>query len=141
MVRSMKTSGYYKEITNEAIKYVVNRLEEWAEWFSRGNWHGLGYSAKTIIYHLMTEGAIIHSTSNVLPVHEAAEEIEALICEMQKEHDDLAYVVRIHYLAEGSQRQKSQLFNIHRDHLSERLHSAHYWLAGRLAKNTKKLRY
>ena len=40
----MSESGqnyYHKQ--NEYMKYLEQRLSQWAEWFSHGNWYGIGY--------------------------------------------------------------------------------------------------
>jgi hypothetical protein len=123
-----------KEKIYDSTRFVENRLNEWAEWVSHGNWYGIGYSACSIVYRLMTEGIIIKSTApQIHPNNEEAEEMEALICELWKQNNDLANAIRIHYLYSGSIRHKAKKFLIHRNHLAYQLDLAHQWLAGRLS--------
>ena len=44
------------------VKYVEERLQQWAEWYSSGNWYGLGYPSCSIEYRLMTEGILVKAT-------------------------------------------------------------------------------
>lgn len=123
------------ERIDEIMLVVESRLNEWAEWASHGNWFGVGYSACSIIYRLMTEGAIlIKSTApQLLPNNEEAEQMEALICELWNQNKDLAEALRINYLIQGSLRYKAKKFSINRDRLTYNLDLARQWLAGRLS--------
>ncbi|EFL91398.1 hypothetical protein REG_1696 [Candidatus Regiella insecticola LSR1] len=63
--------------TNNFTRYLENRLYQWAEWYSRGNFSGLGYPSCSIEYRIMTEGNVFRLPgSKPLPIHAAAEEIE-----------------------------------------------------------------
>lgn len=43
---------------HEFESYVDFRLQQWAEWFSRGNCYGIGYPSSSIEYRLMKEGVM-----------------------------------------------------------------------------------
>jgi hypothetical protein len=123
-----------KERVGETMQKVEDRLIEWAEWASHGNWFGVGYSQCSVVYRLMTTGMLIKSTAPYIePNNEEAEEMEALICELQNQNNDLANALRIHYLMSGSLRYKAKKFSISRDRLTYHLDMARQWLAGRLS--------
>jgi hypothetical protein len=118
----------------EIMQIVEDRLNEWAEWASHGNWFGIGYSPCSILYRLMTEGILIKSTAPLIhPTNEEAEEMEALIRDLWNQNKDLADALRIHYLFQGSLRYKANKFSINRDRLTYHLDMARQWLAGRLS--------
>ena len=64
---------------DDMLEYVKQRLEKWAEWFSKGNWCGLGYPPCSLEYRLMMEGIIVRSTApRLLGYNEETEEMEML---------------------------------------------------------------
>ena len=129
----MKNLGGQKMRLKESMLYVENRLEEWAEWFSGGNWYGLGFSNCSIVHRLMTEGVIVKAERAVnISSNKSAEEMENLIQEMWKQNEDLANALRINYLTKGSIRFKAIKFSCDRRELASFLNMARYWLAGRL---------
>ena len=120
---------------DDFMNYVQQRLEHWAQWFTRGNYYGLGYKLiKLIEYVLMTVGIIVKSTlPKPLPCDEEAEEIEALIKTMCKQNEYLANTLRHYYLTNGSLREKAARLNISHVHFKYCVDMAHQWLAGRLS--------
>lgn len=119
--------------SNELMKYLEERLYQWAEWYSRGNFCGLGYPPYSLEYRIMREGTLVRSTgSRPLPTNEAAEEIEALVVEMKNYNSDMALALRIHYFNRGSLRTKSKKLNISHMQYKRYVEMAHQWLTGRL---------
>lgn len=119
--------------SDELMKYLEERLYQWAEWYSRGNLYGLGYPPHSLEYRIMREGTLVRSTGPVpLPTNEAAEEIEALVVEMLKYNRNMALALRIHYFNRGSLRTKSKKLNISYTQFRQYVESAHHWLLGRL---------
>ena len=115
------------------MEYIETRLQQWAEWYVRGNNIGLGYPSRSIEHRLMIEGVVIASTApRDVPYHADAEEIEALVCELAAYNEDLAAVLRIHYLMIGSIRQKSKVISLSREKFSHYIDLARMWLSGRL---------
>lgn len=121
------------------IKYVESRLLEWAEWHSKENYGGLGFSSVSLEYRLMMEGTIIKTNGpRALPSNIDAEEIEIYWTEMYKQNEVIAIAIRNYYLMDGTLRTKSQLMNISHNQFRHYVQMAHQWMAGRL---TKKLKY
>lgn len=121
------------------IKYVEQRLDDWAAWFSSGNSYGLGYPRRTIEHVLMTEGIVSKTTKpQPLPCNEEAEEIEALVVEMEKQNNKMAYILRHHYFEPGALRAKAHSYSKQHAEVSYRkfkeyVDMAKQWLAGRLS--------
>jgi hypothetical protein len=120
-------------------KYLDERLNEWAEWYSHGNWHGLGFSPCTVEYRLMTEGVVIKGTA---PKHSAsnedAEEIESWVKEMSEQNFKMALALRYHYFTEGGFRMKAKKVLVSHTQFKKYVDMAHQWLAGRLSAANKK---
>jgi len=116
------------------MHYLEERLNQWADWYSRGNSYGLGYPPCTTEYRLMTEG-IVHRSDGFkkLPVNEAAEEIEALVKEMAHYNQVMALALRYQYFSEGSLHTKAAKLKISRPYFKHYVDMAHQWLAGRLS--------
>ncbi|MDR3490993.1 MAG: antiterminator Q family protein [Gammaproteobacteria bacterium] len=125
---------------NEEIKkYLEERLYEWAEWYSHGNWYGVGYSPCTIEYRLMTEGVLIKSTApKQSECNENAEEIEEWVNEMAQQNDKMALALRYHYFTHGGFRMKAKKVLISHMQFKKYVDMAHQWLAGRLSAVTRK---
>lgn len=120
------------------IAYVERRLEQWADWFSRGNFYGLGYPACSIEYRLMKEGNISKSNGpKPLQINESAEEIEKLVKEMSEQNSDMALALRCHYFTRGGWRTKSEKVKISHMQFKYFVAMAHQWLAGRLSEKIK----
>lgn len=92
------------------IQYVEERLNQWADWYSRGNYYGLGYPSCSIEYRLMTEGYVARNNhgQRSIPVNEEAEEVEKLIREMAKQNSNMALALRCHYFTRGGFRTKAK---------------------------------
>lgn len=119
---------------NDILQYIERRLEEWADWYSRGNNYGLGYPSCSILYRLMKEGHIIRSSGpKPLPTNEAAEEIESLIKIMAQQNQTMALALRCQYFTQGSLRQKAKQLNMSHTQFKHYVDMAHQWLAGRLS--------
>lgn len=121
------------------LKYVEERLHQWAEWYSRGNFYGLGYPPYTLEYRLMTEGIVVRTTGiKPLPSNEEAEEIENLIREMSWQNHNMALALRCQYFSSGALRIKAKKLKISHNQFKYYVDLGHQWLAGRLsAKHTK----
>ncbi len=121
-------------MTNQFMEYVESRLHEWAEWFCKGNWYGIGYPTRSTIEKLMREGFSGKAYGpRPLPTHESAEEIEKLIMIMAKQNFDMAYALRLQYLTRGSLRAKSNAFNVSHMTFKYYVGMGKQWLAGRLS--------
>lgn len=117
------------------MRHIEERLYQWADWYSRGNFYGLGYPSCSIEYRIMTEGIVSRSTApRALPTHEAAEEIEALVKEIANYHEIMANALRCHYFVTGSLRTKAAKLKISHSHFKHYVDMAHQWLAGRLSR-------
>jgi len=111
--------------------YVEFRLQEWAEWFSRGNFYGIGYPSSTIEYRLMTEALIFQQKGHKsLHCHHDAEEIESLVCEIRHQNNKMALALRYHYF--NYHDYKSTLL-ISRTQFQNYLGMGRQWIAGRLS--------
>lgn len=131
-------------MNDEFVKYVEERLHQWAEWYSRGNLYGLGYPSCSMEYRLMTEGIVVKSTApKPLPCHEEAEEMEGLVKEMAKQNSHMAIAIRCYYFTYGALRIKAKKLHISHSQFKYYVNMAHQWLAGRMSAvslNSKHLR-
>lgn len=119
--------------SEELMKYVEERLYQWAEWYSRSNFCGLGYPPYSLEYRIMREGTIVRSTGpRPLPCNDAAEEIESLVVEMAQQNFNMAIALRCHYFNRGSLRSKSKKLNVSYTQYRHYVELAHQWLIGRL---------
>lgn len=116
-------------------EYVKQRLYDWADWYSRGNLHGLGYPDRTIEYRLMKEGGVlIKGTGHKSPpTNESAEEIERLVNEMARQNEAMALALRYQYFNHGNLNKKAETLGISRTRFKNYLEMAHQWMAGRLS--------
>lgn len=122
------------------IQYVHERLEQWAEWYSNDNSYGLGYSNRSIEYVLMQEGAYIKSTApKQLPSNIEAEEIEALVIEIDKQNKKMALALRIQYFGRRKSKDRSETLGISATQFRVYVDMARQWLAGRLSSSNKYL--
>ncbi|MEO8964505.1 MAG: hypothetical protein ABI370_07530 [Gammaproteobacteria bacterium] len=121
-------------IEEDFMNYVEKRLDHWAQWYSTGNYYGLGFHSETIEYVLMTVGVLIKSTSiKPTPCDEEAEEIEALIIEMAKHNIKMAMALKIQYLSKRKARDRSAELNVCATKFRIYVDMAKQWLAGRLS--------
>jgi hypothetical protein len=117
------------------IRYLEERLHQWADWYSRGNFYGLGYPSCSMEYRMMTEGVVTRNTRpKPLPSNEAAEEIEKLVKEMTEYNQTMANALRWQYFLPGSLRSKAAKLDISHSHFKRYVDMAHQWLAGRLTR-------
>jgi hypothetical protein len=115
------------------MHYLEERLYQWADWYSRGNFYGLGYPSCSMEYRMMTEGVVArNSRPKPLPSNEAAEEIEKLVKEMTEYNQTMANALRCQYFLPGSLRSKATKLDISHSHFKHYVDMAHQWLAGRL---------
>jgi len=116
------------------IQYIDYRLKEWANWFGRGNFYGIGYPPCSTEYRLMT-GIISERQCGirVMPCNEDAEEIEKLIHEMSKQNNKMAFALRIHYLDGGKWQMHKSEIGIGETKFRVYVHMGRQWLAGRLS--------
>ncbi|GFN46358.1 hypothetical protein [Candidatus Regiella insecticola] len=117
--------------TNNFTRYLEDRLYQWAEWYSRGNFSSLGYSSCSIEYRIMTEGNVFRrSGPNPLPTHAAAEEIENWVNAMAQQNPAMARALRCYYFQRGSLRYKAKKLAISHTQFKYHVDMAHQWLLG-----------
>lgn len=80
--------------------YVEQRLSEWGEWFSRGDYIDIGFPRKNILARMRDEGGqLIRATGQKpFPTNTRAEEIEALLMMLNDDQPISAHVLIITYL-------------------------------------------
>lgn len=121
-------------ISNEFLKYIEQRLEQWADWYSRGNWYGLGYPVCSIEYRIMKEGILSKNTGyRSLPDNKEAEEIEKLVNEMSEYNKIMALAIRCHYFSCGGLRTKAGKIKVSHMQYKSYVDMAHQWIVGRLS--------
>lgn len=120
---------------NEAfLEYVDERLQQWAEWYSRDNLFGLGYPSCSIEYRLMTEGVIVKTTGpKSLPSNEEAEEIELLVNEIAKQNERIALALRCQYFGHRRSRERAKSLGVSYAQFRIYVDLGRQWLAGRLS--------
>lgn len=120
------------------MQYLENRLEQWADWYLRGNFYGLGYPNCALEYRLLREGNIQrHSGPPRLRSNEAAEEIEDLVKQMAEYNLIMANALRCQYFMTGTLRTRAVHLKISHTHFKHYVDMAHQWLAGRLSAKKK----
>ncbi len=126
-------------MNDDLKRYLEERLNEWAEWYSHGNWYGVGFSPCSIEYRLMTEGILVKNTApKVSPTNENAEEIESWVNDMAKQNDRMALALRYNYFTKGGLRFKAQKIQVSHMLFKSYVDMAHQWLAGRLSASYRK---
>ena len=127
----------YEETNKKFAAYIEYRLQEWADWFSKGNFYGIGFSSTTIEYRLMTEGIVTNQPGyKALHCNNEAEEIELLISEMQGHNFKMSLAIRCHYFGKDFMGREAPL-PISRTQLQTYLGMGRQWLAGRLSAKVK----
>jgi len=123
----------------DVSKYIENRLQEWADWFIRGNNHGIGYPPESFI--TMLEKGITAKKKKafklpILPTNESAEEMEKFVVEMSHQSQQMADALRKYYFGrEPTIHLKAKSFGISAPQFKILLRMARQWLAGRLSAN------
>lgn len=121
-------------LTSSFAQYLENCLEEWADWYLRGNFYGLGYPKCTLEYRASRED---HTQpmggSKPLPVNQAAEEIEELVKQMAEYNFNMAEALRCQYFRVGTLRTRAAYLRMSHSHFKYYVDMAHQWLAGRLS--------
>ena len=116
------------------LKYVENRLLEWADWIKKGNGFGLGFPSKTPEQKLRESGGVwvkVIGRKSFIP-HPGAEEIERFLAELAEIKRFLALIVRTHYLDLGTIVQKTKRLRVSYSQYRFQLENAKHWLLGRL---------
>ena len=120
-------------------KYLEDRLEQWADWYLRGNFYGIGYPSCALEYRLLREGHIQRNPGpRPLPSNEAAEEIEDLVIQMAEYNLIMAEALRCQYFLEGTLRTRAAYLKMSHTHFKHCVDMAHQWLAGRLSSEKHK---
>jgi hypothetical protein len=116
----------------QMLLYVERRLDEWANWYSRGNGYGLGYPPCSVEYRLMHEGIVRTSPpgQRPIPVHASAEEIEHLVQMLSRQRPPLADALRDYYFRGGSLREHARASGTSHTKLQRHVQQARHWLAG-----------
>lgn len=119
---------------DKMMQYIDYRLKEWANWFGRGNFYGIGYPPYSTEYKLMM-GIISEKQHGVrvMPCNEDAEEMEKLIYEMSKQNNKMAIALRIHYLDRDKLQMQKREIGIGETKFRVYIQMARQWLAGRLS--------
>lgn len=118
--------------------YLEIRLEQWASWYLRGNFYGLGYSHCALEYRLLWEGNIQRNNGpRPLASNKAAEEIEELVKQMAEYNSTMAKALRCQYFVSGTLRTRSARLQMSHSHFKHCVDMAHQWLAGRLSAQHK----
>jgi len=120
-------------MNDRGLEAVQERLEEWAEWYSRGQVYGLGYPSCSLAYRIMASVQTNRQGGQLLLSNSAAEEIESWVCEMTQHNALMALALRAHYFYSGSLRAKAGLLKISHTQFKFYLGMAEQWLAGRLS--------
>ncbi len=118
---------------SDFLNYVDQRLEEWANWYAKGNWYGLGYPTCTQEYKIMKADLIPSTVQNTLPSNESAEQIEALVVELEGQGRKLASALRLQYFGRGSIVKRAQKLGVSYPQFRVYVGMARQWLAGRLS--------
>lgn len=122
------------------MRYIDERLNQWAAWYRQRVRLGIGYPPCSIEYRMMTEGCIPRSEYlgiKPMPTNELAEEMESFIVEMSKQHKTAAQALRKHYYEQGNAHQKSQTMHISESQFEKLVLFARAWLLGRLTSTPK----
>jgi hypothetical protein len=129
----MSTAFKYFEQT-DTLAYVECRLEEWADWYSRGCDSGLGYPRQSTIAGLLDNQGVLTKAQGrkPLPTHERAEEIEAFVTELAVQNIRIAKALCQYYLGKGNMPQKAHVLGISYVCFKTEVDKAKQWLAGRL---------
>ncbi len=126
------------EINKKFTAYIEYRLQEWANWFDKGNFYGIGFSTSTIEYRLMTEGIVSNQPGyKTLHCNDEAEEIENLISEMHKQNFKMSLALRHHYFGYNKSHDRRSALPFSRTQLQTYLGMGRQWLAGRLSAKVK----
>ncbi len=121
-------------LNEDFILYIKERCYQWADWYIRGNYYGLGFPSCSLEYRLLKEGFMRRMRSlPILQTNEGAEEIEKLVAKMSEQNYQMALVLRCHYFASGSLRRQAKYLQISHTKFKYLLDMAHQWLAGRLS--------
>ena len=115
--------------------YLENRLQEWADWFMRGNNHHLGYPKESSI-GLFQKGTVLTKKKSyhppITPTHESAEEVEKFIAEMSQQNRKAADALRTYYLnRKPTLSLEAKAFGVSEAQFRILLALARHWLAGR----------
>lgn len=128
----------------KTLNYVEYRLQQWADWYTRGNLYGIGYPSTSTEYRLMTEGNIVRNPGAMLaPTHDGAEEMEMLVKKMAEQNRLMALVIRCHYFHPDSFRTNSNYLKkmgveISYNHFKHYVEMAKQWLIGYLSSKQNK---
>lgn len=116
------------------LLYVDMRLEQWADWFSRDNLFNLNFTSVTIEYRLMNEGCVINSTApRQFKSNQDAEEIEALVKEIERYNRKVGLALRSRYFLKLPFRERAEKIGLSYSQYKVFLDYGRFWLAGRLS--------
>ncbi|OGT32014.1 MAG: hypothetical protein A3E87_10710 [Gammaproteobacteria bacterium RIFCSPHIGHO2_12_FULL_35_23] len=115
-------------------EYVRERLRQWGSWSRVILTRGLGFSSKSMIGKICdSKGLVIKGTADsVAPQNKLAEEIDSLIEELRLFLPKSAKILGIHYVYEGSIKNKVKKAKIPRATYFYYLDIAENWLMGHL---------
>jgi hypothetical protein len=120
--------------SNNYLDYVEQRLEHWANWFSRYHDDGSGYKSYTRAYVLILLRTMIQRSPNTqLPYDEDAEEIEDIISDMAKYDEKMAKVLCTQYIGKGTVSERAKKLGMSYARFRNYVDMARRWVAGRLS--------
>jgi hypothetical protein len=118
------------------IIYLENRLNQWAEWYSKNDLKALGYPTNARECRTLTAMNHYSYRSKPLPYNEEAEEIELFVRELAKQKPIIASALRYYYFEPGSLRTKASKLHLSHTQFKHYIDMAHYWLAGRISRKS-----
>ncbi len=116
-------------------EYVEFRLEQWADWYLRGNDSGIGYPRKNILQRFLEGGGVFvrGSTHQGFVSNSQAEEIEWIVKELAAQNRKLSDALRIQYFESGTMKSKALRLRVSQAQFKIWLGMAKQWVAGRLS--------
>ena len=116
-----------------ASKYTERRLQQWAEWYGRCNF-GLGYPPRSVEGRLRDEGGVLSKGYGLKlpPSNPDAEEVEAILVELNSRSTQQANAVKFDYLLEGPLTVKAKKMGISRSQYIIYRDLGLTWIDGRL---------
>jgi len=116
-------------------QYLENRLQVWADWYTRSLSLGLGYPPKNLMAKLQETGGLPLRSNGQSPIlsHPQAEEIEKLVCQLSEQYRFLADTLREFYCGEGLMTQKAKRLKMSYPQFKICVDKAKMWLTGRIS--------
>jgi hypothetical protein len=116
------------------MRYVDERLNNWAKWAREKVKLGVGYHSQSVEYRLITEGLLVREpgAKRPMPCDPKAEEVEELLMYMSQQCRVMADTVREMYLTDDRIENKSRRTCVSETVFKTYLAMGRWWLASRL---------